>query len=55
MLDESPLPSEAMLLHLLKLKGIEAPQGLKKLTAELLERVNLTFAAILTTLAALFF
>ena len=39
------LTGEAMLLHLLKLKGIEAPQGLKKLTGELLERVNLTFAA----------
>ncbi|MEM1248400.1 MAG: ABC transporter ATP-binding protein [Acidobacteriota bacterium] len=39
------LTGEAMLLHLLKLKGIEAPQGLKELTGELLERVNLTFAA----------
>ncbi|MFP2928146.1 ABC transporter ATP-binding protein [Pyxidicoccus sp. 3LG] len=39
------LTGEAMLLYLLKLKGVTAPQGLKKLTAELLERVNLTFAA----------
>ncbi len=39
------LTGEAMLLYLLKLKGITAPQGLKKLTAELLERVNLAFAA----------
>ncbi len=39
------LTGEAMLVHLLKLKGVEAPGGLKKLAAELLERVNLTFAA----------
>ncbi|WP_164001160.1 ABC transporter ATP-binding protein [Pyxidicoccus caerfyrddinensis] len=39
------LTGEAMLLYLLKLKGVTAPQGLKKLCAELLERVNLTFAA----------
>jgi ABC-type multidrug transport system ATPase subunit len=39
------LSGEAMLEYLLRLKGIEAPQGLRKLTAELLERVNLTFAA----------
>jgi ABC-type multidrug transport system ATPase subunit len=39
------LSGEQMLLHLLKLKGVEAPGGLKKLAGELLERVNLTFAA----------
>ena len=39
------LTGEQMLMHLLKLKGVEAPGGLKKLTGELLERVNLTFAA----------
>ncbi|WP_164011523.1 ABC transporter ATP-binding protein [Pyxidicoccus trucidator] len=39
------LTGEAMLLYLLKLKGVTAQQGLKKLCAELLERVNLTFAA----------
>ena len=39
------LSGEAMLLHLLKLKGVSAPGGLKALSAELLERVNLTFAA----------
>lgn len=39
------LTGEAMLLYLLKLKGIQSPQGLKKLVAELLDRVNLTFAA----------
>jgi ABC-2 type transport system ATP-binding protein len=39
------LSGEAMLLYLLKLKGIKAPNGLKHLAAELLERVNLTFAA----------
>jgi len=39
------LTGEAMLLHLLRLKGVDAPGGLKKLVAELLERVNLTFAA----------
>ncbi len=39
------LSGEAMLEYLLRLKGIDAPQGLKCLTAELLERVNLTFAA----------
>jgi ABC-type multidrug transport system ATPase subunit len=39
------LTGEAMLLYLLKLKGVTAPQGLKTLCAELLERVNLTFAA----------
>ena len=39
------LSGEAMLMHLLKLKGVEAPGGLKRLCAELLERVHLTFAA----------
>ena len=39
------LSGEAMLAHLLKLKGVDAPGGLKKLAAELLERVNLSFAA----------
>jgi len=39
------LSGEAMLEYLLRLKGIDAPQGLKHLTAELLDRVNLTFAA----------
>lgn len=39
------LTGEAMLLHLLRLKGVSAPGGLKQLTAELLQRVNLTFAA----------
>jgi ABC-type multidrug transport system ATPase subunit len=39
------LTGEAMLGHLLTLKGVKAPQGRKKLVAELLERVNLAFAA----------
>lgn len=39
------LSGEAMLLYLLRLKGVRAPGGLKKLVADLLERVNLTFAA----------
>ena len=39
------LSGEAMLSHLLTLKGVEAPQGRKQLVASLLERVNLTFAA----------
>jgi ABC-type multidrug transport system ATPase subunit len=39
------LTGEAMLQHLLALKGVEAPGGLKKLSGELLERVNLGFAA----------
>ena len=34
-----------MLMHLMKLTGVTAPGGLKKLCGELLERVNLTFAA----------
>lgn len=39
------LTGEAMLLHLLRLKGVEAPQGLKALSFDLLARVNLTWAA----------
>src|SRR5262249_22890399 len=39
------LTGEAMLLHLLRLKGVRAPGGLKAVCGELLERVNLTFAA----------
>ncbi len=39
------LTGQAMLLHILRLKGVDAPGGLKQLCAELLERVNLTEAA----------
>jgi ABC-type multidrug transport system ATPase subunit len=39
------LTGEAMLKHLLELKGVTAPQGMKKLVEELLGRVNLGFAA----------
>ena len=39
------LSGEAMLMHLLALKGVEAPQGRKQLARSLLERVNLAFAA----------
>ncbi len=39
------LTGEAMLEYLLKLKGVEAPQGMKRLREQLLDRVNLTFAA----------
>jgi ABC-2 type transport system ATP-binding protein len=39
------LTGEKMLTYLLRLKGVEAPGGLKKLVAELLERVNLSSAA----------
>jgi ABC-2 type transport system ATP-binding protein len=39
------LTGEKMLAYLLKLKGVEAPGGLKQLVAELLERVNLAHAA----------
>ncbi len=39
------LSGEAMLLHLLRLKGVAAPGGLRRLCDELLERVNLTAAA----------
>jgi ABC-type multidrug transport system ATPase subunit len=39
------LTGESMLLFLLKLKGVDAPGGQKKLANELLDRVNLAFAA----------
>jgi ABC-type multidrug transport system ATPase subunit len=39
------LSGEAMLRHLLVLKGVQAPGGLKRLADELLERVHLSFAA----------
>ena len=39
------LSGEQMLIHLLKLKGVAAPGGLRPLAGELLERVNLSFAA----------
>ncbi len=39
------LSGERMLTYLLRLKGVESPRGEKKLVAELLERVNLSFAA----------
>jgi len=39
------LTGEEMLLYLLKLKGVQAEKGLSGLAAELLERVNLSFAA----------
>jgi ABC-type multidrug transport system ATPase subunit len=39
------LTGEQMLRHLLVLKGVYAPRGLKSLVTELLERVNLSFAA----------
>jgi ABC-type multidrug transport system ATPase subunit len=39
------LSGEKMLEYLLRLKGVKAEGGLKKLVAELLERVNLSFAA----------
>src|SRR5215218_6005277 len=39
------LTGEQMLTYLLELKGVVAPGGLKKLAAELLDRVNLTSAA----------
>ena len=39
------LSGEKMLAYLLKLKGVSAPDGLKALCGELLERVNLSFAA----------
>jgi ABC-type multidrug transport system ATPase subunit len=39
------LTGQAMLAYLLQLKGVQAPQGLSRLVNELLERVNLTFAA----------
>jgi len=39
------LTGEQMLAYLLKLKGVEAPGGLRKLVGELLDRVNLAYAA----------
>ena len=39
------LSGEAMLDHMLTLKGVDAPGGRKQLVAQLLERVNLSFAA----------
>ena len=39
------LSGRDMLAYLLELKGVDAPGGRKKLVEELLERVNLTFAA----------
>jgi ABC-type multidrug transport system ATPase subunit len=39
------LSGEAMLSHLLSLKGVDAPGGRKRLVADLLERVNLSYAA----------
>jgi len=39
------LTGEGMLQYLLQLKGVHSPAGLKRLAADLLERVNLTFAA----------
>jgi len=39
------LTGQAMLLHMLRLKGVRAPGGLRKLCDELLERVNLSAAA----------
>jgi ABC-type multidrug transport system ATPase subunit len=39
------LTGEAMLAHLLELKGVQAPGGTKGLVASLLDRVNLGFAA----------
>ena len=39
------LSGEKMLMHLLRLKGVESEAGLKKLCKDLLERVNLSFAA----------
>jgi ABC-type multidrug transport system ATPase subunit len=41
----SHLSGEQMLLHLLRLKSVEAPGGLERLARELLERVNLSAAA----------
>jgi len=39
------LTGESMLAHLLELKGVVSPGGTKRLVAELLDRVNLSFAA----------
>jgi ABC-2 type transport system ATP-binding protein len=39
------LTGEAMLVHLLNLKGVQTHQGIRELARELLDRVNLSFAA----------
>jgi ABC-type multidrug transport system ATPase subunit len=39
------LSGERMLIHLLRLKDVQAPGGLERLARELLDRVNLGFAA----------
>ncbi len=39
------LTGHAMLMYMLKLKGVAAPRGLGNLASELLEKVNLAFAA----------
>ena len=39
------LTGEKMLVHLLELKGVDAPQGMKRLCADMLARVNLSYAA----------
>jgi ABC-type multidrug transport system ATPase subunit len=39
------LTGEAMLAHLLRLKGVQSPKPIKALCRELLDRVNLSFAA----------
>ncbi len=39
------LHGQAMLEYLLKLKGVSAPQGIRRLASDLLAKVNLTFAA----------
>ena len=39
------LTGESMLRFLLVLKGVESPRGVKRLAAELLDRVNLAYAA----------
>jgi ABC-2 type transport system ATP-binding protein len=39
------LTGETMLLHLLELKGVSGPRGRKGVARDLLERVNLSFAA----------
>jgi ABC-2 type transport system ATP-binding protein len=39
------LTGRAMLVHLLRLKGVQGPGGTARLADELLERVNLSFAA----------
>lgn len=39
------LTGEQMLAYILRMKGVQAPGGLRELTASLLDSVNLTFAA----------